>query len=156
MKKKCKDCIFYDYTEPFGRFLCQRRPYLKINGNSESCDDEFYPKPDKKDNMKQYIDKDAVVAEIKRRIKIHHDYGHYNAEQEFTKVLSFLDNLEVKEIDFDNDLFEEVYSHLNSIKETADRMTSGNFMHNRAAIKFSANTIAKVLELIGIKAQKGE
>ena len=43
------------------------------------------------------IDKAAVVAEIKRRIKIHHDYGHYNAEQEFTKVLSFLDTLEVKE-----------------------------------------------------------
>jgi hypothetical protein len=35
-------------------------------------------------------------------------------------------------------------------------MTSGNFMHNRSAIKFSANTIAKVLELIGIKEQKGE
>lgn len=35
-------------------------------------------------------------------------------------------------------------------------MTSGNFMHNRAAIKFSANTIAKVLELMGLKVQKGE
>jgi hypothetical protein len=54
----------------------------------------------------------------------------------------------------DNELVEEVYSHLDSIKETTDRMTSGNFMHNKAAIKFSANTITKVLELIGIKAQK--
>lgn len=51
---------------------------------------------------------------------------------------------------------EEIYSHLDSIKEIVDRMTSGNFMHNRSAIKFSANTIAKVLELIGIKEQKGE
>lgn len=33
-------------------------------------------------------------------------------------------------------------------------MTSCNFTHNKAAIKFSANTITKVLELIGIKAQK--
>ena len=56
----------------------------------------------------------------------------------------------------DKELVEEVYSHLDSIKDTADRMTSGNFMHNRAAIKFSANTIAKVLELIGLKVQKGE
>ena len=56
----------------------------------------------------------------------------------------------------DKELVEEAYSHLDSIKDTADRMTSGNFMHNRAAIKFSANTIAKVLELIGLKAQKGE
>ena len=54
----------------------------------------------------------------------------------------------------DKELVEEVYSHLDSIKETADRMTSGNFMHNKAAITFSANTITKVLELIGIKAQK--
>ena len=43
---------------------------------------------------------------------------------------------------------EEIYSHLDSIKDTADRMTSGNFMHNKAAIKFSANTIKKLLELI--------
>ena len=43
------------------------------------------------------IDKEKVVAEIERRIKIHHDYSHYNAEQEFTKVLSFLDALETKE-----------------------------------------------------------
>lgn len=56
----------------------------------------------------------------------------------------------------DKELVEEVYSHLDSIKDTADRMTSGNFMHNRAAIKFSANTIAKVLELMSLKTQKGE
>jgi hypothetical protein len=56
----------------------------------------------------------------------------------------------------DKELVEEVYSHLDSIKEIADRMTSGNFMHHKAAIKFSANTIAKVLELMGLKAQKGE
>lgn len=59
-----------------------------------------------------------------------------------------------KETSWKPSLVEEVYSHLDSIKETADRMTSGNFMHNKAAIKFSANTITKVLELIGIKTQK--
>lgn len=52
------------------------------------------------------------------------------------------------------ELVEEIYSHLDAIKETADRMTSGNFMHHRAAIRFSANTIAKVLELMDIKPKK--
>ena len=56
----------------------------------------------------------------------------------------------------DKELIEEIYSHIDSIKDIADRMTSGNFMHNIAAIKFSANTIANVLELMGLKAQKGE
>lgn len=51
----------------------------------------------------------------------------------------------------DKELVEEVHSHIDSIKDTADRMTSGNFMHNKAAINFSANTIAKVLELMGLK-----
>ena len=73
------------------------------------------------------------------------------------QVLSYiLQHLEVKEVDLDNEYTDEIYSHIDSIKDTADRMTSGNFMHNRAAIKFSANTIAKVLELMGLKVQKGE
>ena len=73
------------------------------------------------------------------------------------QVLSYiLQHLEVKEVDLDNEYTDEIYSHIDSIKDTADRMTSGNFMHHRAAIKFSANTIAKVLELMGLKAQKGE
>lgn len=59
-------------------------------------------------------------------------------------------------VNLDNDLLEEVYSHLDDIKDTADRMTSGNFMHHRAAIKYSANVIKKVLGLICLKAQKGE
>ena len=56
----------------------------------------------------------------------------------------------------DDALVEEIYSHIDSIKDTADIMTSGNFMHHRAAIKFSANVIRQILELIGFKAQKGE
>lgn len=51
---------------------------------------------------------------------------------------------------------EDIISHLDSIRETADKMTTGNFMHNRAAIRFSANTIENVLRLIGIKRRKEE
>lgn len=82
-------------------------------------------------------------------------YGHQRVWA-YNDVKDILDTLEVKEVDLDDEYTKEVYSHLDSIKDTADRMTSGNFMHNRAAIKFSANTIAKVLELMGLKAQKGE
>lgn len=161
--------------------------------------------------MKHYIDKDALAAEIEKRISnlislsescpanTAGRAGFYAQAQTLEGLKSFINTLEAKEVDlekeldriwFDNkfgDMFEnsavdfanvreicrhffelglqaridkefveEVYSHIDSIKDTADRMTSGNFMHNRAAIKFSANTIAKVLELMGLKAQKGE
>ena len=65
-----------------------------------------------------------------------------------------VNTLEVKEVYLDNDLLEEIYSHLDDIRDTADRMTSGNFMHHRAAIKYSANVIERVLCLIGLL--KGE
>lgn len=109
------------------------------------------------------IDKSAVVAEIERRLCLLVPKMTFNPQRmELDKLLSFIDTLEVidtleaKEMDLNNEYFEEIYSHLDSIKDTADRMTSGNFMHNKAAIKFSANTIAKVLELMGLKSQKGE
>lgn len=102
------------------------------------------------------IDKSALVAEIERRRNFNKELKLYSRLDECNGILSFVNTLEVKEVNLDNEYTEEVYSHLDSIKDTADRMTSGNFMHNRAAIKFSANTIAKVLELMGLKAQKGE
>ena len=114
--------------------------------------------------MTHLIDKDAIVAEKERRIEINNTCQKISGGNEFYRgaideakeILSIIDTLEVKEVDLDNEYTEEVYSHLDSIKDTADRMTSGNFMHHKAAIKFSANTIAKVLELIGLKAQEGE
>ena len=154
--------------------------------------------------MARYIELDALVAEIKSRIKSLEECfnGKFPMSQSvketeqdkgklvaYKSILSFSDSLEVKKVnvDFEQELYkafgqvkdftlgmriakhffelgikaridkelvEEVYSHIDSIKDTADRMTSGNFMHNRAAIKFSANTIAKVLELMGLKRRK--
>lgn len=74
--------------------------------------------------------------------------GEYLFETKFRESAKHFFELGLK-ARIDKELVEEVYSHIDNIKDTADRMTSGNFMHNRAAIKFSANTIAKVLELIG-------
>lgn len=48
----------------------------------------------------------------------------------------------------------EIYAHLESIIEDADRMTSGNFMHNRAAIKLSAKIVINRLLKIGIKREE--
>ena len=118
--------------------------------------------------MKQLIDKSTLVAEVKRLAEVGRTnascFDKYRKEEAIwlqqadvcDRILSFINTLEVKEVDFDNDLVEEVYSHLDGIKDTADRMTSGNFMHHRAAIKFSANVIEKVLGLIGLKTQKGK
>lgn len=63
--------------------------------------------------MAQYIDKDALVAEIEKRQKIHFndyhingnnspaDYGACNA---LTQILAFIDTLEVKEVDFEKEI----------------------------------------------------
>ena len=104
--------------------------------------------------MKQYIDKDDAAAAIKKCYNECHK-GAKNTGADYWKcnVLAVLnDATKVKEVNLNNEYIEEIYSHLDSIKDTADRMTSGNFMHNKAAIKFSADTIAKVLELMGLKA----
>ena len=60
--------------------------------------------------MKQYIDKSALVAEIERRIKVSQDYAKCNLTEstkignqaqllELNDILSFLNTLEVKEVD---------------------------------------------------------
>lgn len=113
--------------------------------------------------MKQLIDKSAVIAEIeknKNEMEPERDWhfdeytnGYLDA---LKQILSFIDTIEVKEVDLNEEYIEEIYSHIDGIRDTADRMTSGNFMHHRAAIKFSANVIEQVLGLIGLKTQKGE
>ena len=45
----------------------------------------------------------------------------------------------------------EIFAHLNSIEENCEKMTSGNFMHNKMSCKFSAQIIRSRLEAIGIK-----
>ena len=51
---------------------------------------------------------------------------------------------------------EEIYAHLEGIKDNMDRMTSGNFMHNKAATKFATNVIKERLEFIETKINKKE
>jgi len=109
--------------------------------------------------MEQYISKDALVREInnwiqdaKRRYTMSNvQFSLSDRIQSLENLLSFLDTIEVKkDIDFNEEYIEEIQSHIDGIRDKVDRMTSGNFMHSKAAIRFSANTIENVLKLMGI------
>jgi hypothetical protein len=49
------------------------------------------------------------------------------------------------------ELFEEILNHCDSIIETCQRTTSGNYMHNNASNRFSAKMIKQCVELIKAK-----
>ena len=44
-----------------------------------------------------------------------------------------------------------VFSHLEGIINDAERLTSGNFMHHKAAIKLSAQQVISALNRLGLK-----
>ncbi len=44
-----------------------------------------------------------------------------------------------------------VFAHLDGIIQNAERLTSGNFMHNRASIMLSAKIVRNTLNELGIK-----
>lgn len=47
-------------------------------------------------------------------------------------------------------IIEEMYSHLDGIIKKVERMTSGNFMHNKMSIKLSASIVIDRLKKLGI------
>ena len=111
--------------------------------------------------MKQYIDKSALVAEIER-IKHETNYEPFTDEV-FGKryvcgsLLSFLDTLEVKEVDLDSEvthyLLYEHRSPLNEIMHKADLKSEMQY-HKDIENAFKAG-----FELgmsVSNKAQKGE
>lgn len=81
--------------------------------------------------MAQYIDKSALVAEIERRMKkLTHTMSkfyyasNYNEWEsvvnEYKSLMSFLDTLEVKEVDLEK--FGEIARHLIAVKEHIEDM----------------------------------
>ena len=96
--------------------------------------------------MAQYLDKDALVAEIKRLKadalqkkgqckrsgleKIMHQIGAYN------KILSFLDTLEVKEVDL--------------------HLAYHDFLESHRKTGYMLYEVAEYFFELGLKAQKGE
>ena len=72
--------------------------------------------------MKQYIDKDALVAEIERRIK-ERDFQMksgcwISSTYMYEDLLDFLDTLEVKEVDLEKEL--DYNDYMNFFKEHPD------------------------------------
>jgi asparagine synthetase B (glutamine-hydrolysing) len=95
--------------------------------------------------MAQYIDKSAVVAEIKRRIDRNnekaasyssgseHDYLYRVEENVYKDLISFLNTLEVKEVDLEKEL-----KHLIGNVGQCDRKLAKHFFE------------------LGLKVQQGE
>lgn len=93
---------------------------------------KYIDKPKEERIMEQYIPKSALVAEIERRIKEHHS-GYLVCLKD---MLSFIDTLEVKEVDLDTEIMK--YQ-----REIYDRDTT-------------VRDVAKHFFKLGLKAQKGE
>ena len=92
--------------------------------------------------MKQYIDKDTLAAEIKRRIK-ERDFQMksgcwISSTYMYEDLLDFINTLEVKEVDLE--------------KEAENFVQTGEFVKNNNPVF----AIAKHFFELGLKAQKGE
>ena len=99
--------------------------------------------------MAQYIDKDAVVAEIERR---RNDYiNSFMTDQVYmlNNVLDFLDTLEVKEVDLDFQMFAKEMDTVFNLPYSETKNTEEEPLNWEYAI-------AKHFFELGLKAQKGE
>ena len=110
-------------------------------------------------DMKQYIDKDAVVAEIARRIKYDEMVMDHNTQ--ITELLSrelntlyelssFIKSLEVKEVDIEKEVMNWWNDHY-SRKDYTFEKYNGHYLENSIVID-----LAKHFFELGLKAQKGE
>lgn len=109
--------------------------------------------------MTQYINKDALMAEIEKRLHANgafdttfdtawaEDVGMCNA---YKSILSFIDTLEVKEVNLEEEIANYINRHYHiKFDETLER---GNDL--LTTIDFEE--IAKYFFELGLKAQKGE
>lgn len=103
----------------------------------------------------QYIDRDAIVAELRKRIQESIDAGGatrgvYLSERmkEDSSILSFIDTLKAKEVDLEkalSDLDKDIKEFITTGEFERESKTSGHYW-----------AIAKHAFLLGLKAQKGE
>ena len=104
------------------------------------------------DIMARLIDKDALVAEIKRRISLYKglsaDTVNPNRIDEDEQVLSFIDTLEVKEVDLDiKQRIEEC-----PYRQIGCTMYDGHILECKGACSW----VVDYPKLKELKAQKGE
>ena len=93
--------------------------------------------------MEQYIDKDALIAKINHHLQFTPE--HTNAfiegeEHAYRTILSFLDSLEVKEVDLEKEI----------------ELVKGDYEQVDVAWNNDFDFIAEHFFELGLKAQKGE
>ena len=101
--------------------------------------------------MEQYIKKSALVTEIeKRKGMCDNHYGDYwnGCYNTFTDILSFIDPLEVKEVDLEVELNNWRHNHFHGRR---DKDANGEYLE-----RISQLELAKHFYELGLKAQKGE
>ena len=98
--------------------------------------------------MKQYIDKSALVTEIERRIKEIEEIGIcLSPKGMLTNLLCYINTLEVKETDLENEFFNWYHKEKN-------RDYNASILYERYGI--ISKKLAKHFYELGLKAQKGE
>ena len=95
--------------------------------------------------MVQYIDKEALIAEIER---LYDEKGAFYAADVLYNLKEYLDTLEVKEVDLEKELENWRYNHFHGRR---DKEASGEYLE-----RVSQLDIAKHFYELGLKAQKGE
>ena len=110
--------------------------------------------------MVQYIDKSALVAEIEKRIQESLDVGgatrgvYLNERmKEDSYILSFLDTLEVKEVDLEKELVEWHKEHFK--KDGTFIGMSGFYLTNNSQMDIAKHFFELGMK-VSNKAQKGE
>ena len=98
--------------------------------------------------MKQYIDKDALVAEIRKRLlpvirDKHYDEWEEGQDSERKVILAIIDSLETKDVDLEKEI--RLYKMRNPI-----------IGHREESLKDYMSNVAKHFFELGLKAQKGE
>lgn len=99
--------------------------------------------------MAHLIDKNALVAEIKKLKKSHDNWSCMGKcfHQEYEKLLSFLDTLEVKEVNWEKERMEEC-----PYRQVGCTMYEGKILECRGACSW----VVDYPKLKELKAQKGE
>ena len=101
--------------------------------------------------MEQYIPKSALVAEIERMKvdAIQFPFEEHGTVGTCNKLLSFLDTLEVKDVDLEKEMDEWRHNHFCGKRD--DKGAAGEWLTRKSQLD-----IAKHFFELGLKAQKGE
>ena len=99
--------------------------------------------------MVQYIDKDAVMAEIQKLDALYHTSNDLSGELFIEGLFRFLDTSEVKEVDLEKELIEWHKEHFK--KDRTFIGMSGFYLTNNSQMD-----IAKHFYELGLQARKEE